>query len=716
MLVSFGRYKGRHISELLKDKNYCSWILSEPGLKTKYPRVWKAVESGEIPNQEEVTQNDSVPNIELSDYFKENLRPFQAEDVQRLLRLKRGFLSWDMGCVSGEFPIQVYYKDRSNKDREAEIKLSHLYKRFHPDIRLGLKNKLNVAFRNSANTKSYFEDSGGFAESRILNNAILDVLYQGEKQTYEVVTYSYKMIRTTSDHEFLTPDGFKPLSALSKHDEIIVMDMLDNLPRIEKILWIKRYMAEPVYDLVMADPARNFVCNGFIVHNCGKTVAAVAAVETGNLYPSLIVCPASVKINFQREAYKWSNKLTCIIDSKNPLDYDTNKYDFYIINYDILHKRLDDLSKIPFKSVVFDEQHMLKSGKSLRFNAAKMIVQNIPYRFGLTGTPILNRPSELIAQLQILDRLDDLGGWNLFVKRFCNGHQINIGRKRVWDISGATNLDQLRETLTQTCMIRRLKSEVYAQLPSRNEIPIYFEIDNRKEYQKVLDDFLEWIKAKKVEEEEFKSYLESLPENQKAVAKERFKANIAQKYSRIQQLAKIEPLRQVALKGKMEQTKEWINNFLESSNEKLIVFCHHIDVQKELVKHFKCLSILGGMKIEDRQSAIDRFQNETGKDTQLIICSIKAASVGITLTAADNVAFLEIPWEPATLEQCISRADIRLNVKECEKESINIYYLFAENTIEQDIFKLIQSKKHIIDSAIDGEVSVINNLMNLMEE
>ncbi len=520
MIVTFGKYKNRHVSELIADKGYVAWLLTQDFIKTRHKKLYKILLSGEVPEAPAIEE----VNTKIPEYLDTVLRPFQKETVQFLLNKRKAFNSLDMGL--------------------------------------------------------------------------------------------------------------------------------------------------------------------------GKSITSIASVETANLYPALVGTTKSMTFNWGKEFKKWCGKYFYLINSEDEI---IDGEDVYIINYDILSKRLADLKEIKFKSLILDECHLLKDENTLRTSAVLELKEDVNFIFALSGTPMINRPSELISQLKILDRLEDLGGWHKFIIRYCDGYQVSIKKKKFWDISGSSNLLELNQNL-RSFMFRKTKAEVYDQLPERQIVEIVVELDNREEYDRVEKEFIEWYKQKKSEEEEFKAYLETLPANRRGWAILNFQQEIERKYGRIQELIKIEPLRQVAVKGKLAAAIEWIENFLESG-EKLIVFCHHIEIQKALVNHFKCLSILGETSLEDRDKAVEKFQNEADL---LMACSLKAASVGLTLTSSNNGLFLEFPWTPAELEQAISRFDIRMNC-EGEKDKINVYYFLGKDTIDQSMLKLLAHKQEDISKAIDGE-------------
>lgn len=404
----------------------------------------------------------------------------------------------------------------------------------------------------------------------------------------------------------------------------------------------------------------------------GKTVQTLVACDIKNNFPVLIICPNSLKCNWVNEIEKFiSNRSSEIITAKTKQI--SKDKDFYIINYDIIGKKLEQLIELNLKAVVLDESHYIKESKTARFKAIdKLIVNsNIENRILLSGTAITNRPKELLSQVLILDRLSCLAKNEFnFLEKYCNGKKTRFG----WDFSGASNTKELHEKMTANFYLRREKENVLKELREKQYNTIQFEIDNRKEYNQAYNNLENYLmKIKDDDDDDVRDI------------------------GNAKHLVEIEVLKQLAVKGKLKSSIEWIEDFIEN-DEKLVLFCHHKEAIKELQGYFKdSLTIDGSTSIEDRQTAVDLFQNDISK--KLIICSIKSAGVGLTLTASSNVAFLEFTWTPSDIDQCSDRVH-RIG----QKNNVNIYYLVAKDTIEdQKILPLIEKKRKIFNAVVRGE-------------
>lgn len=424
------------------------------------------------------------------------------------------------------------------------------------------------------------------------------------------------------------------------------------------------------------DAERTFICDEM---GLGKTIQALAAVEARKAYPTVAVVPASVKENWAREARKWlpDGRRVEVLEGIEPCD---TAADFIVLNYAILGHRegpedfpwVERLLSLEPEAVILDESHKVKNRDANRSEAARRLSSAVEMRLLLTGTPVLNRPIEIWHQLQVLGRAREVGGnWKRFVKRYCDGRRGEWG----WEVDGASNVDELNERLRATCYVRRQKKDVLEELPDKQRTRVPVELSNREEYDEARRDLIRWLKENRGKDE-------------------------ASKASRAEQLARFNYLKQVAARGKLDAAASWIEDFLESG-EKLVVFAHHREIQEALYEAFedRAVRITGGMAGGRRQAAVDAFQHED--DVRLMVGSLQAAGVGITLTAASNVAFIELGWTPADHDQAEDRVH-RIG----QNEAVNAWYLLAEDTIDDEVWALIERKRHVVDRTTEGGDSV----------
>lgn len=385
--------------------------------------------------------------------------------------------------------------------------------------------------------------------------------------------------------------------------------------------------------------------------------------------PIVIVCPASVKWNWQRECSVHFGMLSEVLEGRKPETGGLHTQSIFIINYDILGAWLEFLQSIQPQLVILDEVHYCANQRAIRTKKVRQLCRGVPHVLGLSGTPLTNRPCELWPILNIIrpDKYPSFGG---FAARHCPGRITPWGI----DYSGAKDLDILHLRLKKDLMIRRLKSEVLSELPPKRRVIVPLSIERPKEYQKAASDFIGWL-AKQ------------------SLAK-------ARKAQNAEALVKIGYLKRLAAALKLKSVFNWVDDFFAESDEKLVLFAVHTDVIKQLEKryHGKCVVVNGEMTGQDRQRAVDAFQKSP--KIKLFIGNIKAAGVGITLTAASTVAFAELGWTPGEMVQAEDRCH-RIG----QLNSLTCHYLIGKGTIEERLCSLIQSKMAVLDQVLDGSVN-----------
>jgi len=496
------------------------------------------------------------------------------------------------------------------------------------------------------------------------------------------------------------PKEFEPFQLPRKKEKLKNPQDRDPTRSIEKI---ERVEKEKTKCISVSAEDNLYVAKDFIVtHNTIETLGALEHLEK---YPALIVCPASLKENWRNEVESWlpSKRSVNVINASD--DDPTFRRRVVIINYALLRKYKDTLLDKDWEMIVADESHYLKNQDAARTQNFKEISEEVPYKLLLSGTPITNRPSELISQLKILDVFEEeFGGWWEYVNAHCDAHRNNWGI----DISGASNLEELHEKLISTCYIRRNKEDVLDQLPEKSRKVVKFDIENRSEYRKVENNIVQYFRDKALKDEEFQEKIENLPDFQKEKLKEQRASRAISKAIGAEHLVKLAELRKVTAKGKLKPITNWIDNFLKS-DEKLILFAHHTAVCDAIEEKYDCLKITGEVPSEDRQGIVEKFQNDP--EEQLIILNIAAGGEGITLTAASHVGFIELPWSPAAVDQAEARAH-RLS----QEKAVNIYYLLASDTIDEKVHRLIEKKRKVTSKVNAGKSLTEEDLNELEKE
>lgn len=424
----------------------------------------------------------------------------------------------------------------------------------------------------------------------------------------------------------------------------------------------------------------------------GKTLQACVAADP----PVLVVCPAAMRIEWAREMNRWRPELKVLVVAGEKA-YASERYqaDVVVVNYDILGAHLKALGKIPWATLIGDEAHYLKTLKlsrgkysgSSRAKAFVELAENAGRRFLLTATPIMNRPIELWPLLHILDR-DRWDSYSGYGKRYCNGKLETVvarGGRTVtaWDFSGSSNQSELNALLVSTYMLRRTKDILPLPPKSRQSKLVALDGEAGREYDQAAKEFLRWVEE------------QGGPEK-------------VQKAKSALALTKMTALRRLAAVGKVPYAVDWIVSHFEATGKPLVVMAHHRDVtqgiEAELLsrevespqgtRRLRVGKIIGGMAEAQRTADKDAFQ--AGR-LDVLVCSIQAAGVGLTLTAASETLFVERAWRPSDLVQAEDRI-WRIG----QDNKCTITYLDAAGTIDETIGEMLKSKQSTIAGVIDG--------------
>ena len=415
----------------------------------------------------------------------------------------------------------------------------------------------------------------------------------------------------------------------------------------------------------------------------GKTSAAIVASIEAKPNKTLVICPASLKQNWKREIENYTDKPIYICEGKKYED----SANYVIINYDIMKnfhslksKEETIIQKSKFDLVIIDESHYIKSPQASRTKLINDICKDIKKIWLLTGTPLTSRPIDYFNLLSLVDSPVSRN-WMAYVRRYCAGYQFTVGMNKVWNVNGASNLDELRER-TSPLLLRRLKENVL-DLPEKIITPVYLTLKS-KEYENVMGEYFDWVKNN--------------PKESKSLSV---------------QFTKLMKVRQIIADEKVKNTIELIQNTLEQER-KVIVFSNFTGSLNKIYEHFKknAVKLDGSSTTKQRQDSVDKFQNED--KIKVFVGNIKAAGVGITLTSGDVVIFNDLSFVPADHSQAEDRA-YRIG----QKNSVSVLYPIFENTIEGIIYDMLDRKKKIIstvlgDNLIEGDVSedILTQILN----
>jgi len=384
------------------------------------------------------------------------------------------------------------------------------------------------------------------------------------------------------------------------------------------------------------------------------------------LWPVLIVCPASVKYNWESEITKWiSNPSVQVV---NGFKGELENTDFTIVNYDLMAKREEQLLDMGFKLCVFDESHYLKNRQAKRTKASLNIGKQSDSVLCLSGTAITSRPEEYFTTLNLL-RPIDFPSWLKYVQRYCDAFHNGYG----WDTRGSSNTDELH-AITRDFVIRRLKKEVMEELPDkmRQEFTVEPTVQGMKSYKDLQSSWLDEYRIHKQNN--------TLPAG--------FVLNM------------LTDLRHHCGLLKAGPSVDWITQYSHSTGKPIVVYTHHNDVMSQVCEMLEDANLIvetisGSITAQKRQQTIESFQRG---EVDVLVCNILAANVGITLTAADTVLFVEREWVPATEEQ----AEDRVNRIGQEAQYVHAVYLRVSNTIDERFAHIVAQKREVVKGVLDG--------------
>lgn len=409
----------------------------------------------------------------------------------------------------------------------------------------------------------------------------------------------------------------------------------------------------------------------------GKTLQAITVARIYSKdWPLLVICPSSLRLNWKEELLNWlSDDLEeeDILVMMTGKDIDKPIRRVNIVSYDLVRKMSPrSLRKCQF--IIADESHYLKSGTAKRTKAVVPLLKNARRALLLSGTPALSRPVELFCQINALAQTL-FPDYHDYVQQYCNAHYGFFG----YDVSGASNLQELNMLLRGSILIRRKKEDVLTQLPDKQRQVIWVQTTPKimKDVKKALDKF----------------------QHASAAANGAQDENSAAQLRRAAQAAQNE-LYTLSGEAKIGAILEFCRDTSESGH-KFIVFGHHGVVMDPVHDYLTRKLKLGVIRIDgktpqqSRQDLCTKFQ--TDPQCKVALLSITAAGVGLTLTAAKVVLFAELYWNPGSLLQAEDRAH-RIGQKDC----VLVQYLLAKKTIDETMWDTVRKKLHVVGHSLTG--------------
>jgi SWI/SNF-related matrix-associated actin-dependent regulator 1 of chromatin subfamily A len=424
----------------------------------------------------------------------------------------------------------------------------------------------------------------------------------------------------------------------------------------------------------------------------GKTTSAIIASLEVEAKKVLVVCPASLKLNWRKEIKNYSDEKILIVEGRKW----GSTFKYYIINYDILknfhitekdEKNMeeevsDDLKLLvneKFDLAIIDEAHMISHTEAKRTKLMNDLLKTIPRVWLLTGTPMTSRPMNYFNILEIVGS-PVASNWQHYVKRYCKGFRFKVNGRYIWNTNGHSNLDELR-VMTKNLVLRRLKTEV-GDLPDKIISEIFLELKSTF-YNEELEEFMR-ISIENKHKDTLHGELGEKQEDESVASV----------------LGRLMKVRQVIAYEKIPYTCELIDKALDQ-DKKVLVFTNFTMTLDMLHEKYKKNSVVldGRMNITQKEAAKEKFQDDP--KIKVFILNILAGGVGHNLTAAEVVIMNDLSFVPGNHRQAEDRA-----FREGQKKNVVVYYPVFENTIEQIIYNILQRKKDVIDQVMgDGEYS-----------
>lgn len=418
----------------------------------------------------------------------------------------------------------------------------------------------------------------------------------------------------------------------------------------------------------------------------GKTptgIAIATASVNAGLRPVLCVVPPSMRLQWKREFERFAPQITTttLTGTNNPKAKDKSKYVTELPDVDVII--IGDSSLDGFKNlligkiggIVIDECQRVKGGKrAKRSKACIEIAQSVPFgglRVAMSGTPLINRPMELLPVIEMLDRANTFKGG---IYGYMNRYAPKVDQ---YGSRGASNLQELNKVLTDTFMIRRKRADVLT-LPNKGRIQMHIALDAKREkqYRFAEDNLYEWIKSTRGEQK-------------------------ADNAMRAEALVRINELRQISAMGKTSAVIEYVNDLLEQDEQVFITcaFAREADTYFEAFEKQNVVRVIGGMTDVQKMSAVDAFQSG---EARVLVGNIIASGTGLTLTSGRHHISASLPWTSADLLQCEDRLSRHGQSREVVSH-IMLADLDDIVSIDQRMIALLEMKNDVLTSVLDGK-------------
>jgi hypothetical protein len=423
----------------------------------------------------------------------------------------------------------------------------------------------------------------------------------------------------------------------------------------------------------------------------GKTAEALATLEAEGCYPALLVTTSAASIQLSREVSRWlpwrhMALVTADEGQEVASGEGTETAEILVTSYALLD-RLDGVWRRP-AALVCDEAHHLLHEESQRSRRVRMLARGASMVLLLSGTPMANRPADMLSLLAILGLLGEFGGPRTFIRRYCAPRKTRSG---YLDIRGAAHLEELNQKLRALCYVRRLKKDIATEIPRKQRRVVPMPLNGRQTYERAAAEVTRWLDEA----------METVAGSAGSAARADWTdgAREVGRRRRAEALVYQDRLKVVTLRAKLPACLEWLSDFMEGAEaegRKVLVFADAVEAQQAVLGAFPdAARVTGRMRVRARQAQVDRFQGDP--DCRLAVCALRAAGESLELQAATDVVFLDLPWVPLLLDQAEDRAD-RLG----REGALTVWYLLAAGTVEEENAAFLDGKQNVVGRATEG--------------
>ena len=487
----------------------------------------------------------------------------------------------------------------------------------------------------------------------------------------------------------------KALSVMRQHLELLrksrATDAKINVPCPEGLAYLPYQKAGVAYAINRKD---TMIGDDM---GLGKTVQALGFVNFIKPKNVIVICPATLIFNWRNEAERWLMGDWDIVEIESKSDrVPEGDGLFVIVNYEKLPGDSAFSASIVNRTwdvLIADEAHLLKNPESKRSQAVigeEGLMRKSHRCLFLTGTPIENYPKEIWPLASAISPAK-FGNWWEFAKRYCGAHKEERNGRQIWVTEGATHLAELQQRLRASFLVRRLKKDVLPELPPKRRQLIILR-DNKHPW-KNDPRFRRWQEAI---DTDFNAKVA-------AIESARTEAEFIEAVAAMDKITgipfeEISETRHLMGTAKLPACKKFLNDMRASTTDPLVIFAHHRDVIEDLTKHFGSDALVVNGQTphkgpNSREEAVRAFQ---AGEKQIFIGQMKAAGVGLTLTRANTVVFVEEDWVPGVITQCEDRL-CRIG----QKKMVHVIHLVLKNTIEVNMVQKMLAKQKVIDAALD---------------